>query len=349
MKNKVLKVLKVEWLLTRKCDLRCPYCEIRDSRSLLGKELSLSQVIEGVNVVDRMFPRVPIVFFGGEPAVLDWLPELVAHCESIGLKYAIISNGKRALRDGRFFERLINAGISNWSVSIDSLKGHSRGDAEVKSKTGFGSLLKFREKGVRDLVACITVTKDNIEEVPEIIAKLSRNGIWGIVTPLQVGDETFEYSGNVPALQETRQGVVKIISGVLFEMAKSGRYLMHNAPEYFLSWSRYFIRQDWKCTNKSCITVDADGSLKRCVDRKLGLEKFSILTLEDCWEEYCEALEKPVECKGCFWDPAFETSLRASTWDQDVAVDSFRHELTDEQIEGLSPEARKWFKKGDAF
>jgi len=341
------KVLKVEWLLTRKCDLHCSYCKIRDPGSLIGDELSFSQVIDGVNVIDRMFPRVPIVFFGGEPAVLDWLPDLVAYCESIGLKYAIISNGRRALRDSDFFESLIEAGISNWSVSIDSLKGLSRGDAEIKSRTGFSSLLKFRSRGVRDLVSCITVTKDNIEEVPSIIEELSRNGIWGIVTPLQVGDDTFEYSGHVPALQETRPEVVDRVARKLFEMARSGEYLMHNAPEYFASWNRFFIRQDWKCSRKSCITIDADGSLKRCVDRKLGLEKFSVLTLEDNWEAYCEALKEPPACKGCFWDPAFETSMRASTWETADAVDSFRHELTESQLNRLHPDVRKWFEGGE--
>jgi MoaA/NifB/PqqE/SkfB family radical SAM enzyme len=340
------KVLKVEWLLTRKCDLHCSYCKIRDPKSLIGEELSFSQVTDGVSAIDRMFPRVPIVFFGGEPAVLDWLPDLVAHCESIELKYAIISNGMRALGDPDFFERLIEAGISNWSVSIDSLKGLSRGDAGIKSRAGFSSLLKFRSRGVRDLVACITVTKDNIEEVPSIIEELSRNGIWGIVTPLQVGDDTFEYSGHVPALQETRPEVVDRIAGVLYDMAKSGEFLMHNAPEYFLHWKLYFIQQDWKCSRKSCITVDADGSLKRCVDRKLELEKFSILTLEDNWEAYCEALKEPPACKGCFWDPAFETSMRASTWETSSAVDSFRHELTDAQFNRLKPETQKWWLEG---
>jgi len=341
------KVLKVEWLLTRKCNLHCSYCKIRDPASLLGEELSFSQVIDGVNAIDRMFPRVPIVFFGGEPTMLDWLPDLVAHCESIGLKYAVISNGARVLRDEEFFERLIDAGISNWSVSVDTMTGLAKGDAALKTLTGHQSLLRFRNRGVRDLVACITATKHNIEEIPYIIEQLSKEGIWGIVTPLQIGDDTFEYSGYVPALQETRPEVVDRIAGVLYDMAKSGEFLMHNAPEYFLHWKLYFIQQDWKCSRKSCITIDADGSLKRCVDRKLGLENFSILTLEDSWEAYCEALKAPPACKGCFWDPAFETSMRASTWETSNAVDSFRHELTEAQLNRLHPEVRKWFEGGE--
>lgn len=338
------EVLKVEWLLTRRCDLACSYCRIRDASTLQGRELSFSEVVDGVGVIQRMFPRVPIVFFGGEPSVLDWLPDLVAHCENNGIKYAVISNGRRAMRDEDFFGRLIEAGISNWSVSVDSIAGMASGDAMRKSRSGFASLLKFRDFGVRDLVACITATKRNLEEVPQIVKRLSRNGIWGIVTPLQVGDDTFEYSGRTPGLQETGIDRVRQVARRLRHMAESGKYLMHNSPEYFENWERYFIAQDWVCTKKSAITVDADGTLKRCVDRKLGLEKFSILTLEDQWSNYCEELKKPAACKGCFWDPAFETSLRAETWELGAAVDSFRHELTDRQKRMLLPDVRKWFE-----
>lgn len=338
-----MKVLKVEWLLTRRCNLKCSYCRIRDPKSLRGEELTYEQVIAGVDIVRRLFPRVPIIFFGGEPTVLDYLPDLVKYCEDNDVKYAVISNGVRVMKDEKYFQRLVDAGISNWSVSIDSLSDLAEGDSQVKSNTGFQSLLKFREVGVRDLVSCITVTNRNIREVPSIIEKLSKNGVWGITTPLQMGDMTFEYSGFDKDLQVVSQLEVYEVSQELFHMARSGRYLMHNAPEYYQYWTKYFIRQDWKCTNKSCLTVDADGTLKRCVDRKAGLERFSLFDLDDRMAEYELALQEDFDCKGCFWDPAFETALRAETWDDKAAVDSFRHELTPTQRATLMPEVRKWF------
>ena len=340
-----MAVLKVEWLLTRACQLKCDYCKIRDASTLGGKQLTKEQVFEGVDIINRRFPRVPIVFFGGEPTVLNWLPELVGYCEALGVKYAVISNSERVLKDELYFQALIDNGISNWSVSIDTLSGlNPTNDSELKSQKGFQALKKFRDAGVRDLVACITVTKENILEVPSIIRKLSTEGIWGITTPLQIGDDSFEYSGKTDSLQCRDEGMIRSVASKLKEMALSGEYLMHNAPEFYDMWDTYFVKQNWKCTSKSALTIDADGSLKRCVDKKGGLDKFSIFDLDSLngIKRYEREIEEPHKCKGCFWDPAVETTLRSKI-DRDAAVGSFRHDLTEVQKAKLSPESRRWF------
>lgn len=341
-----MDVLKVEWLLTRACQLKCDYCKIRDDSTLAGKQLTKDQVFEGVEVLHRNFPRVPIVFFGGEPTVLNWLPQLVGYCETLGVKYAIISNSERVLKDEAYFQELIDNGISNWSVSIDTLASDKpSNDSELKSAKGFEALKKFRDAGVRDLVACITVTKENILEVPSIIRRLSSEGIWGITTPLQVGDASFEYSGKTDYLQCKDEELIRSTAAKLKKMAQSGEYLMHNAPEFYDMWDRYFLKQNWKCTSKSAITIDADGTLKRCVDKKGGLDRFTVFDLDGEFgrARYEEALSVGHSCKGCFWDPAVETTLRSKKR-RDEAVDSFRHELTDAQKSKLSPEARRWFQ-----
>ncbi len=338
--------LKVEWLLTRRCNLRCEYCKIVDNSSLAGEELTFEQVCMGIDNIQKVFPGIAIVFFGGEPTVLNWLPDLVRYCELRKIKYAIISNGVRVVKDEEFFNRLVSAGISNWSVSIDSLSDLRITDSAIKSKSGFKSLLKFRDKGVRDLVSCITVTDYNIKEIPAIIEELTKNGVWSITTPLQVGDGTFEYSANTPGWQCKDQSKVLELAEKLKEMALSGKYLMHNDPGYYDYWERYFIKQDWKCQSKGTLTIDADGSMKRCVDRKAGLGHLNILNLvtEEAWKKYDKLVNSEFECKGCFWDPAFEASTRQRLWDRKTAIDSFKHNLTSSQISKLLPEAQIWFK-----
>lgn len=341
-------ILKVEWLLTRRCNLKCSYCQIRKPCTLLGGELTDTEVFEGVRVINKMFPGVPIIFFGGEPTVLDWLPNLVAFCESLGVKYAVISNGVRAVTDRTYFERLIKAGISNWSVSVDSLKSLSSlsidsCDSDVKTYSGIRSLRMFREAGVKDLVSCITVTNQNIQDIPEIVRVLSSEGVWSITTPLQRGGIDREYSAFSPELECTDPKVFLPIARELKEMALSGKYLMHNSPEFYDWWEEYFHNRDWVCSAKNALTIDADGTMKRCVDSKGGLERFNIMELERDFSEYLAEVSKPHGCTGCFWDPAFETSLRAATWDRETAVKSFRHELTPEQFSNLLPDVQRWF------
>jgi hypothetical protein len=193
------------------------------------------------------------------------------------------------------------------------------------------------------LIRCL-ITKKNILEVPDIVKRLSSEGIWSITTPLQVGADYFEYSDSSSALQCQDPNTVKAVALQLYGMAKSGRYLMHNAPEYYAYWNEFFIPQNWHCSKKNTITVDADGSLKRCVDIKGGLERFNIMDLEKYEDQYEKALEGAFECKGCYWDPAVETTMRGY-WDQMEAIKSFRHELTDKQLKGLNPEARRWFEE----
>ena len=344
------KCLKVEFLLTRSCNLRCSYCKIINADSLKGQPLNKAQIFDGVRIINQMFPGVPIIFFGGEPTTLPWLPELVQFCEINKIKYAIISNSVKIMQDDEYFRKLVKAGISNWSVSIDTLKFDGADEIKDnvrKSYNGFEALKKFRDAGVRDLVACITVSRWNILEVPSIVKTLSENGIWSITTPLQDGDKYFEYSQ--PDSLENRckdKTIIRKIASELKAMKDSGKYLMHNESAFYEAWDKYFISQDWKCSQKSALTIDADGSLKRCVDNKGGLEGFNILTLEQNVEEYKKAILGDFVCKGCIWDPAFETERR-SFWHKDDAIRSFRHEMSEKQINNLLPECRKWFEKSD--
>jgi hypothetical protein len=62
---------------------------------------------------------------------------------------------------------------------------------------------------------------------------------------------------------------------------------------------------------------------------------------------YAEELRKPAPCGGCFWDPAFESISKANRGDMTIEEGrkSFRHELSEEAISNLIPEAQKWFQK----
>jgi MoaA/NifB/PqqE/SkfB family radical SAM enzyme len=332
----MFKVLKTEWLLTRKCSIACSYCKIKDSSSLRGIELTLDEVKIGVKFIHDTFPDTIIVFYGGEPTELKWLPDLISYCNEIGQYYAVISNSIKVMKDDEFFKSLALAGIKNWSVSIDSIeaiKGTTvNGPVKsniLKSICGMDALMKFKKYGVKDLVACITVTNKNIHQLPKMVKLLTKKGVWSITTPLQIGKTDFEYSD---CSQETRdlkcydEVLIKNIAKRLYKMAKSGKYLMHNDAEYYTLWEKMFMPANWKCsTGKNYMTVDADGSLRRCVDIKGGLERFSILTLKDNLEEYEKALNAEFDCEGCFWDPPVETTLRANGWTEDKAKKSYLH------------------------
>jgi len=352
MKASDLRVLKVEYLATRKCRLNCSYCKITDDSSLKGTELTLQEVQEMIDLIGWHWPGAPLIIFGGEPTMREDLPEIIEYAKSCGVKTAVISNSLKVTVNVEYRERLVSAGLDNWSISYDG-DGRDLSETDpnltIKSGAGLTALKMFRDQyGIRDLVACITVTKHNITSLPEIVEMLTKEGIWSICTPLQIGGEGYDYSsgdrGNLPLVEH-----IHSISMEMQAMAESGKYLMHNEAAWFAAWDDNFILQDWQCHDKSVLTVDADGLLRWCVEKALP-ERFSIFDLEteEHLEGYADLLGDTIpDCDGCFWDPAYESIKRGldSTLTDVEGRQSYRHELTSEEVSKLLPEAQQWFKK----
>lgn len=345
-----MSVLKVEYMVTRKCELTCDYCKIIDSSTLTGPELTTAEVIRSVDIIADNWPGAPIIWFGGEPTNRDDLPEIIGHCRDREVKYAVISNSLRVLRDTEYRERLVAAGLSNWSCSLDDLDVDGTVDRMTltKSNSGMRALMMMRDVyGVRDLVTCITVTKHNIDRLPQILEMLTKEGVWGICTPLQLGGPEYEYSqGSTDDLPTEAQIVA--MAPKLRAMADSGNYLMHNDPGWFDVWPTHFRRQDWICDDKGLLTVDADGRLKYCVDIDFRDEdRMGVLELEHVAgrEKYMTSIRKGPTCSGCLWDPAYEAIMRARN--PEIGTEEgrrrYRHEIDNERASQLLPEARQWF------
>jgi MoaA/NifB/PqqE/SkfB family radical SAM enzyme len=350
-KMKRIKCLKVEWLFTRRCNLRCNYCKIVKNPDLECQETNTEEAKRIVSIIADNWPGAPIVFFGGEPTVRDDLPDVIAKAVEKKVKPIVISNSVRVLKDEDYTKRLVDSGLDNWSISYDGPnKLLPDNSVRVKSTSGLNAIRMFRDKyGFRDLVACITVSRQNIDALPKIVEFLTKEGVWSICTPLQIGGVGYDYSCGYPRDLPTQEQVDES-ANVLMSMSASGNYLMHNRPVWFESWPNYFIEQTWKCHDKSILTLDADGYLRQCVDRKLR-DPVHIFSLENDLgvEKYLAAIKKgPLGgCLGCFWDPAFESILRGldpKMSDDDGRL-SYRHELSEEQIAALLPAARKYFQE----
>jgi hypothetical protein len=140
---------------------------------------------------------------------------------------------------------------------------------------------------------------------------------------------------------------IETVAPILAEMARSEKFLMHNEPEWFETWPEIFITQDWRCHDKSMLTVDADGALRYCVDIALP-ETIFMWELEqpEKLERYVELLQQSTPCTGCAWDPAYESIKRATdTMGIEKGRESFRHEMTEDRIEKLIPAAQKYFRR----
>jgi len=323
-----MQVLKAEWLITRRCDLKCSYCRIIDDTSLKGRpELTTEQLIDAVKLFAEQWPGAPMIVYGGEPTIRDDLPELIRAGRDYGVKLPVISNSLRVMRDKEYRERLIAAGLDNWSVSFDGLHREHFVDlaSGVKSDKGINALLMFRDQyGLRDLVACVTVTKWNIESLPTILRFLTGEGIHGIFTPLHIGGPGYEY-GQGHREDMPSQEQLDEISPQMYEMVKSGRFLCSNDAAWFNVWPEHFLLQDWMCNDKGLITIDADGSLKYCVDIPFREEDTMFiweLATEEGQKKFLDVIQKGPSCHGCLWNPAYECIKRAR--DPEIGIEEGR-------------------------
>lgn len=97
---------RMDLALTYRCNNACHHCYNDRTRNI--KELSLDGWKKVIDMVwQQGIPQV--VFTGGEPTLIDFLPELIAYAQNKGLVTGMNSNG-RLLRDAKYVNTLVDSG-----------------------------------------------------------------------------------------------------------------------------------------------------------------------------------------------------------------------------------------------
>jgi len=107
---------RMDLALTYRCNNRCSHCYNQPDR--IREELDLEQW-KGVlqKVWDLGIPHV--VFTGGEPTIISFLPDLIRHAENLGLITGLNTNGRR-LSDQDFVNELKSAGLDHVQITLES-------------------------------------------------------------------------------------------------------------------------------------------------------------------------------------------------------------------------------------
>jgi radical SAM protein with 4Fe4S-binding SPASM domain len=104
---------RMDLALTYRCQNRCLHCynETREVKEM-GSESWL-------RVIDRLWEiGIPhLVFTGGEPTLVPFLPSLMARSEEHGQITGMISNGRRLAEEG-YLHNLVEAGLDHVQVTI---------------------------------------------------------------------------------------------------------------------------------------------------------------------------------------------------------------------------------------
>lgn len=155
---------RCELLITSKCNFKCSYCRRTDSKA----DISLQ---EAVYIVDQWLSHdlKNIRFSGGEPTLVDWLPNIVSHCKKNHVKHIAISSNGSA--DQTVYENLLRCGVNDFSISLDACCA-SIGDMMAGNITGIWdkivSNIKFLASKTYVTVG-IVLTKETVNDVNNII------------------------------------------------------------------------------------------------------------------------------------------------------------------------------------
>ncbi|MCM8786420.1 MAG: PqqD family peptide modification chaperone, partial [Candidatus Omnitrophica bacterium] len=153
--------------LTNACNLKCRHCSV-DAGYKLKDELNKEEIFDLIDqLYNMMVPSV--TFTGGEPTLVNYLPELVKYTSYKPIKVYLMTNGFRVNK--QYAELLVRNGLVHVNISLDGANAESHDTFRgVKGsfKKAIEAIRLFKKLGI--YVETTTVIHDqNSSEVIDIV------------------------------------------------------------------------------------------------------------------------------------------------------------------------------------
>ena len=199
----------VNWLLTRRCNLKCDYCgivrdyknkppEYPDMKYYNDNEMSTEFIIESLHRIQLHNPLGFHIFYGGEPFLRNDLSDIIKYCNKKGIYYTVISNNSPGI-ENRIKKVFDEVGIiEGFSASVDPIYDEEANKDEIKkSFYGMTKLKNVTRDVVKDPVAEITVQNHNIHNLYKLVKELSDNNIYSSITFIDIAKNPYYDFSNV--------------------------------------------------------------------------------------------------------------------------------------------------------
>ncbi|MEM1985681.1 MAG: radical SAM protein [Nitrososphaeria archaeon] len=161
--------------VTNACNLRCPICFANAAAVGYLYQPSLEKVKEMLDNLrnNKPVPTYAVQLSGGEPTLRDDLPEIVRYAKKIGIRHVEVNtNGVRLARDIDYLKELIDAGVSTFYLSFDSLNR----EAYIKMKGA--DLLDIKLKAIENLRS---LGHESLVLVPTVVKGINDNEIGALI------------------------------------------------------------------------------------------------------------------------------------------------------------------------
>jgi len=291
------KVRIVNWLLTRKCNLKCEYCAIvKNYRGMPRQypamkhyfkyEMPTCVVINTLKRFKVHNPDVFHIFYGGEPLLRRDLPDIINYCNDNEIHYTIISNNTPAIQPAikRLFDK--TEYISGFTSSVDPIFNEIgvNEDRVKKSIEGLRKLKEIQASGkVQDVVAEITVMKHNQHLLYKLVKELSQEEIYSDITFVDIAKNRYYDFSNIYDENELVKPTLTV-ADQLIQIVTDDSLLVH-MKEILIPRMFDTLPSNFDCELEQGlhnITIDADGTIRLCLRiRGLTTPTFNVTNLFD--------------------------------------------------------------------
>lgn len=257
--------LWVHFFLTRKCNLDCKYCYVKDNSK---KELSTEEVKKVIDKLYSLGIRV-IAFFGGEPTIRRDFCEILAYAHKKKIFCYFTTNG--VLLNEDYIDRIAKTGVDFIELSVDSIFDFKESKKDyVHNKKVLDLLIKSKNKYGFGLKTHMVLTQKNIDTAIKTIELIKSYNI-----PLTIGFIGRNTYNNIPedeslyfTTRESKNKLSDIIDKII-ELKKAGAPIMD--PYSYFEGMKKYINGDTKwrcCAGKYFFSVDSDGAVQLCAGLK---------------------------------------------------------------------------------
>ncbi|NVB40363.1 radical SAM protein [Pseudenhygromyxa sp. WMMC2535] len=305
--------LSVIFEVTQRCNLRCKYCSIWADPP---PELSLAEIRPLVTEMAAAGVQT-VSLVGGEPFLRDDLEDIADAFTRAGIRVAVCTNGSG------FAERIAALpGLVFLAISLDGLRPTHD---SLRGRGSFDAALDSLRAGVRrgvESLATITITRQNLDVLPEVLALAKAEGFRLNFQPVM----NLRYaSGRVDALTPSRAELRAFMSEVI--AAKQAGAAIFGSVDMLR-----FIRDNWQpgggfhqdigrsdashvgkvpChAGRFFCALGSEGTLSPC--ELLGMPSAALPNVRDAgFEAAFRALPAP-RCAGCWCTPYLLRNMATS-------------------------------------
>lgn len=272
----------VNWMLTRRCPLKCFYCSItKDYKGIPDEypkmkyyyenEMKTDEVIDALSRIHAHNPNCFHIFYGGECLLREDMKDIVKFCHANKIFYTIITSNTDTMVP--LLDKLINdvGYLEGLTCSADPIisKPQLNNDRYNKSYAAVKRFANYKDVA-KDRVAEITVDSKSLPDLYDLLRVLTDLGVSSSLTFIDIAkDEYHDFAGtNNPKLLVQKEDALPVVNQIIENLEKGGpdKLTMHmDAP--LLRRALEGLPSSYKChldENVHNLTVDADGSIRLC-------------------------------------------------------------------------------------